>query len=489
MALHDFHKGLIFMFSLIIIAFTFCTTVFADDTTPIVYTANMLDNTASIINMNDNSVVATIYGLDLPMGIAISPDYNKIYVTNSGSDSVAVINATTYQIIDTIPVGRMPYGIAVTPDGGSVYVANNEDNTVSLINTSSGKVTATISVGGAPYCVRANPVSGDIYVTNTNDGTISVIRGKGVIATIPVGKYPTNGLAVTPDGSLLFVANSDSNNVSAINMTTNTAMYSVNTGTGPTCVAISPDGWYAYVGNAGSRNISIMQISDKTIRVSLSAKNASMIAVSSDGKVLYVVTAPDGRITVMNSATGETEGAINVRPADMGAMLVNSSALVDTTPPITTLKLIGINDSNGNFIKEVTISLTAHDYPSGTEIDNIQYSLDGMTWMPYTGNITLKNARNIAVYYHAIDKAGNVEIIRSHSINIVDSAATPATPEPSALPSLTIPPKPTALPEDEIYTVTPAAASNTPQSTDGFEVLLAMVGLAGVGYMLVSKDD
>jgi len=84
------------------------------------------------------------------MGVAVSPDYKRIYVTNSGSNSLAAINATTYQIIDTIPVGKAPYGIGISGDGGTVYVANNEDNTVSVINTSEMKVSYTIGVGSAP---------------------------------------------------------------------------------------------------------------------------------------------------------------------------------------------------------------------------------------------------------------------------------------------------------------------------------------------------
>lgn len=484
MASHDFNKRLILTFSLIFIATCFSTVANADDTTPIAYTANMLDNTASIINMNDNSIVATIYGLDLPTGVAISPDYKRIYVTNSGSNSVAVINATTYQIIDKIPVGKMPYGIGISWNGGTVYVANNEDNTVSVINTTEMKVSYTIGVGSTPNSIRVNPKSSDVYVTNAYDGTVSVIRGKSVIATIPVGKSPTNGMAVTPDGGFLFVASTDSNNVSIINTTTNKVMYSVSTGSGPTGISISPDGWYAYIANSGSQNISILQISDRTIQVSLNAANVSLVAISPGNKVLYAVTTPDGRIKAMDSATGETKGIVNVKAVDIGAMLVSNSALVDTTPPATTLKLFGINDSNGDFIKEVTINLTAYDYPGGTEIGNIQYSMDGNTWIPYSGNITLRNARTLAFYYFATDKAGNKEITRTHWINIVDSAAQPATPVPSAYPSLTIPPMPTALPPEDIPTVTVPAVSDTPKPTAGFEVMLAIMSLLYAGYVL-----
>jgi YVTN family beta-propeller protein len=480
MASYDFHNCKIIIFSLFVTIMSCCAVAMADDTTPIAYTANMLDDTASIINMDDNSIIATIYGLDLPMGVAISPDYKRIYVTNSGSNSVAVINATTYRIIDTIPVGKGPYGIGISWDGSLVYVANNEDNTVSVINTTELKVAYTISIGSAPYGIRVNPKSSDVYVTNSYDGTVSVIRGKNVVATIPVGKFPTRGLDMTPDGSLLFVVNVESNNISIINTTRNEVVNSIHTGISPGGIAISPNGWYAYIANPGSGNISILQISDNTIRVSLSMENASTMAVSPDGKVLYVVTTPDGKVVALDSATGEKKGTFDIRAVDVGAMLVNSQAIVDTMAPVTTLKLIGTKDTNGDFIKEVICNLTSVDYPAGTEINNIKYSLDGYMWIDYTDNITIKNPRTITLYYHAIDKNGNAEIIKSRIITIVSGEATPTVAKPCPQASIPLPPKPTALPEEEIYTVTPIPqVSDRPLPSGGFEVLTVVMGMLG----------
>jgi YVTN family beta-propeller protein len=433
----------------------------------------------SIIDMNSNEVIATVYGFNLPMGIAVSPDYKWLYVTNSGSNSVTIINTTTYGSMGTIPVGKMPYGIAITPDGGTLYVVNNEDNTVSVINTVDRKVNYTVNVGNAPHGVRINPVNGDVYVANTNDNTVSVIRGREIAATIPVGKGPTNGMAVTPDGSRLLIANTNGNTVSIFNTTNNMVMKTLNVGSSPSGIAISSDGWYAYIANLDSQNISILQISDNTIRVSFNAKYPSAIAVRPDGKALYVVTMPDGKVTAMDSTTGETKATIDINAVDVGAMMVESSKLIDVTPPVTILKLYGINDTNGKFISEVTCNLTAVDYPSGTEITNIQYSLDGNTWLPYTGNITLKNPRSITLYYRASDKAGNVEIIKAKRITIVEAGATPT---PSIGPSL--PPKPTALPPEEIPTVTKMpVACTTPKPTGGFEAILAAIGILSTAYI------
>jgi YVTN family beta-propeller protein len=61
------------------------------------------------------------------------------------------------------------------------------------------------------------------------------------------------------------VANSDSNSVSVIKISTNTVVKNVTVGTFPVGVAITPNGSYAYVTNHDSGNVSVIKISTKTV--------------------------------------------------------------------------------------------------------------------------------------------------------------------------------------------------------------------------------
>ena len=63
-----------------------------------------------------------------------------------------------------------------------------------------------------------------------------------VTATIPVGAGPV-GVAITSDGTKVYVANSSDNTVSVINTATS-AVTSINVGagSGPFGVAVTPDG-------------------------------------------------------------------------------------------------------------------------------------------------------------------------------------------------------------------------------------------------------
>ena len=101
--------------------------------------------------------------------------------------------------------------------------------------------------GLPPIGLAVSPDGTKVYVTNfgppaVSTGTVSVIKtaNRGVVATIPVGNYPT-GVAFTPDGTHAYVANVNSSIVSVIATATNTVVATVMVDS-PVAVAITPDG-------------------------------------------------------------------------------------------------------------------------------------------------------------------------------------------------------------------------------------------------------
>jgi YVTN family beta-propeller protein len=62
-----------------------------------------------------------------------------------------------------------------------------------------------------------------------------------VSATIAVGSHPV-GVAVTPDGSKVYVANRGSRTVSAIATAPNTVVATIDVGLAPFGIAVTPDG-------------------------------------------------------------------------------------------------------------------------------------------------------------------------------------------------------------------------------------------------------
>jgi YVTN family beta-propeller protein len=186
------------------------------------------------------------------LGFALLPaaaNAQNAYITNNDDNTVSVIDTASDTVIATIPVTPRPGGVAVTPDGSRAFVTGDDGNynTVSVIDTASNTVTAAITVGSGRG-VAITPDSTKAYVSNFIDNTISVIdtASDTVIATIPVAPRPT-GVAVTQDGTKAYIA-TESSAISVIDTASNMVTATITLGSGVSNdLAVTPDGSKLYV--------------------------------------------------------------------------------------------------------------------------------------------------------------------------------------------------------------------------------------------------
>src|ERR1017187_1191711 len=119
-----------------------------------------------------------------------------------------------------------------------VYVSNNGDNTVSEIDPSTNTVVATIHVGSGPEGVAVTPDGTRLYVAN-DGGAVWVIdtSNNSVVAKVTVGGDPY-GVAITPDGTRVYVTEDNVAAVSAIDTSSNTVIAKISVPATPSGVAI-----------------------------------------------------------------------------------------------------------------------------------------------------------------------------------------------------------------------------------------------------------
>jgi YVTN family beta-propeller protein len=119
--------------------------------------------------------------------------------------------------------------LALSADDGLLAVANLSDNSVSLFDVSDDKNVkiAEVPVGEEPNGVAVSPDGTTVYVANTVSGTVSVLKVDKAanppatnVATLIVGTEPY-GVAITPNGKKVYVTNSRANSMSVIDTSTN----------------------------------------------------------------------------------------------------------------------------------------------------------------------------------------------------------------------------------------------------------------------------
>ncbi len=232
-------------------------------TTNRIYVSNLIGNSVSVIDGMFNQVVATVENVLSPIGIGVNPTTNRIYVTNFNSNTVSVINGENNTVVTTVGVGVSPVGIGVNPQTNRIYVANANGGTVSVINGANNQVVATVLAGNTPAFVGVNSQTNRIYVSDPNNNTVIVINGdtNKVIATVGVGELPF-GIGVNPQTNRIYVANKgySSSSVSVIDGAINQVLVTVGVqdGTTPRGVGVNPKTNRVYVSNQGGNMVSVI---------------------------------------------------------------------------------------------------------------------------------------------------------------------------------------------------------------------------------------
>jgi YVTN family beta-propeller protein len=229
-----------------------------------------------------------------PVEGAYSPDGKYLYVTNyamygkgfnreghdicspaSGYDTSFLyrVNLANYEIDNVYPVGSVPKVVEVTPDNKFVLVSNWCSYDLKVISIASQKVIKTIKIGRYPRGIAVSNDSKFAYVAEMGGSRIHVINLEDFSITyIPIGSNP-RAIVLSPDNSMMYVTMNLSGKVASWDLINNKAGKSVKTGKAARSLAISSDGTALFVVNFVSNTISKVRTSDMKVFQSIKACN------------------------------------------------------------------------------------------------------------------------------------------------------------------------------------------------------------------------
>jgi YVTN family beta-propeller protein len=197
------------------------------------FVTNFAGQSVSVIDTTTWTLVKSIATPASPHGIVLSPDGRYAYVACYGGAAVAVIDVAARALAATIPIpGSEPYGIAVSAAGRYVYVSDNFANRLDVIDTASRTVVGAIGVGQRPALIARAPDGDTLYVTDGATASVHVLDiganpAKPTVRTIIATQGYPHGVAVTPDGRYVVVANTVSRNLSVIDAATDRVVATV----------------------------------------------------------------------------------------------------------------------------------------------------------------------------------------------------------------------------------------------------------------------
>jgi YVTN family beta-propeller protein len=258
----------------------------------IYYVANYAEGTISIVdgvkNEIVNKIICGIQSYDM-----VICDENKIFVANSGGNTISIIYANnsvrTLKIpnnghvdvnfnISKIYVSNVNSVAAYDVEKGNLLwrvedlysvrfiKLNNsknkllilDDNMLKIFNAYDGCFIKGITVGNAPSFIEINENDSVVYISNTMDNSITVIDMNNLIVMYTVFDVGNAPIGMKFLQNKLYIVNSLGNNVTIVNMLTNTIILNISVGEGPERITSTPDGEKLIVSNTTDNTISVI---------------------------------------------------------------------------------------------------------------------------------------------------------------------------------------------------------------------------------------
>lgn len=268
---------------------------------------------------------------DMPVHMAFDRDGKWIAVGNAGyaPPSVSIIEAATGRIVDTQSVDGVFYGVAFSPDDSTLYVATAQANGIKVFgfDKSSGKLTgrATWTLAKGDIWADGIAVSSDgstVYVAGgLSKKLYAVDAGSGSIRwTAPTGPEPL-AVVLSPNGERAYVSDWGGSSIAVIDAHTGRPISMFAADHHPNALLLSPDGATLYASCANADVVDVIDAKDGAIRTrlkpalwsdALEGTTPSGLALSNDGKTLFVADAGDNAVAALSTETGKLTGAVPV---------------------------------------------------------------------------------------------------------------------------------------------------------------------------------
>lgn len=302
----------------------------------IAYITDYMKALAYPLDVETNTLGASIPVGSMPAAVVISPDNKKALVVNNGGDTVTVIDTATNKTSKTISVGRSPEGIAISPDGAKAYVLSQSSHNMHIIDLS------TLELVGQPIELGENTLPRQIAITP--DGKTGYITQYGNdvlrkvdLATLSMKEIPlpkgsgAEGIVIDSTGSFALILYGYSGHMVKLDLKTDALVADVKIGEtamAPQRLVISPDNTMAYATLSTQQTIVPVDLKTFTAQpgIKIEQESPSNLAMTSNGSRIYVTVSLGGVIVPITTSDKKTHDPIKGAEGPRGIAIKKQSS-------------------------------------------------------------------------------------------------------------------------------------------------------------------
>ena len=229
----------------------------------------------------------------------------RVIVLNSGEGTVSVIDRATRKVVDTYPVGKEPHHLMpVLGKDEELVIANSASNDLVFLNPLTGEVKRRLPRISDPYQLGYSPdgkwfVSVSLRLDRVDIYTMPNYELKARIAT----KKTPSHVAFSADSRVAYVTLQDSDELVAIDLTTQKETWRIKIGKTPAGIWMSPQG-LLFIGIMGQDFVQVVDPAKREIiKKIVTGRGAHNVFPMGDGVRVLVSNRVDGTITPLDYKT------------------------------------------------------------------------------------------------------------------------------------------------------------------------------------------
>ncbi len=255
--------------------------------------ANRGSGDVSIVDVASRRELRRVSGLGLPHGVLI--DGKRLFVAESSRASIAVADLETGSVTARVAVEPHPAGLALTPARDRLLATHFFTGRLSVVDAGSLVIQGVVGAPAAANLSQHVAVSPDgrkAYLPLTFSNADASPRGFDTTIVPVVTVADLASRAPLPRERLHLT----------------TARRAVNL---PSAAVVSPDGSVLYVANAGTDDVLAAELPSGRILAHIDVGASPRgLALSPDGSLLYAVNVLDGTLSVVRAGVSASGGAL-----------------------------------------------------------------------------------------------------------------------------------------------------------------------------------
>lgn len=241
---------------------------------------NIGAGTVSLVSLTDNREMARVDGLYEPHNLTFSPDGSLLFVGNLGADVVSVIDVAAAAVVNEIRIGEPQtvadqgagdeyqgvINVTRTPDGRLGFAAFGEGDAMAVLDLRTQQTVKTLTLGDLPWRAYTTADGRFMITPNNGDQTVSIVSTSSLeeVARLP-GAADMTGVNTGWFETTAFVVSRGDDKLVVLDLMTMEAAGEIDLPGSPETGITTPDGTKLYVALSDVDEVAVIDVQKREL--------------------------------------------------------------------------------------------------------------------------------------------------------------------------------------------------------------------------------